>query len=102
MSDAEQLNATSLRAFAQRTRTSPSTLRRLLEVNGAADPAPKYVVGLDGKRHPARRTDTSARDSRIRSLRAEGRSVRAIATAVGVSVGTVHRVVATKVAPPAE
>jgi DNA invertase Pin-like site-specific DNA recombinase len=50
------------------------------------------TVGLDGKVRPNRRFDTTARDERIRSLHADGSSMRAIATEVRCSVGTVHRV----------
>ncbi|WP_420898503.1 helix-turn-helix domain-containing protein [Cryobacterium lactosi] len=49
-------------------------------------------MGLDGKVRPSRRVDTTERDARISELRASGISIRAIATSVGCSVGTVHRV----------
>lgn len=57
------------------------------------DLKPGFVKGLDGKQHPAYRYDTTERDKLIRQLRAEGHSERAIAAAVGCSVGTVHRVI---------
>jgi DNA invertase Pin-like site-specific DNA recombinase len=51
-----------------------------------------YGPGLDGKQRPLIRYDTSERDEVIRERRMAGLSVRAIAAEVGVSVGTVHRV----------
>jgi hypothetical protein len=51
-----------------------------------------WSVGLDGKKRPNRRFNTTARDTRIHELRTAGQSVRAIASDVGCSVGTVHRV----------
>jgi DNA invertase Pin-like site-specific DNA recombinase len=52
----------------------------------------RRLLGRNGKVRPSRRFDTIARDERIGSLRADGLTVRAIATEVGCSVGTVHRV----------
>ena len=52
------------------------------------------VLGLDGKVRPHRRFDTTDRDARIRSLHADGLSMRTIASEVECSVGTVHRVIA--------
>jgi DNA-binding NarL/FixJ family response regulator len=51
-----------------------------------------HSVGRDGKYRPKRRIDTRNRDDAIRRLRAEGASIRTIATELDWSVGTVHRV----------
>jgi len=95
----------SLRAIAAATGVSPMTVLRGLKADAnyqtAEDGTISYgmVLGLDGKRRPSRRFDTTARDSRICELRDAGQSVRAIAGEVGCSVGTVHRVL--KSAPSA-
>jgi hypothetical protein len=52
----------------------------------------RMILGTDGKRHPGRRFNTTARDSHICELRDAGQSIRAIAADVRCSVGTVHRV----------
>jgi DNA-binding NarL/FixJ family response regulator len=54
---------------------------------------PQMTIGLDGKLRPAQRLDTTKRDKKIMKLRAQGKSVRAIAAEVGCSVGTVHRII---------
>ncbi|MEU2198721.1 helix-turn-helix domain-containing protein [Isoptericola sp. NPDC019482] len=90
--------AMSVRAIAAVTGVSPSTAHRDLASLPGYQPdaegriAVGRVMGLDGKVRPSRRFDTTARDQRIRELRDEGLSMRAIATEVGCSVGTVHRV----------
>ena len=53
---------------------------------------PEWITGLDGRRRPARRTDTTERDELIRARRAEGLSLRAIALQAGCSHFTVARV----------
>lgn len=55
-----------------------------------ATPAPK-VETADGKRYPARRAgpdEVAERRRKAAALRAEGKPVRAVAEALGVSVGT--------------
>ena len=54
---------------------------------------PQKTIGLDGKLRPARRGDTTKRDQEILKLRMQGMSLRAIASKLGCSVGTVHRVI---------
>jgi DNA-binding NarL/FixJ family response regulator len=57
---------------------------------------PKTVVGLDGRRHPSHPLSDSERSKRTKAilkLRGQGKSVRAIAAELGLSVGTVHRTV---------
>ena len=87
----------SLRTMASVVRASPSTVRRAAKraIFYADDGSPQVpmVRGLDGRLRPGVRYDTSGRDVLIRQFRAEGKSLRAIAAEVGVSVGTVHRVV---------
>jgi DNA-binding NarL/FixJ family response regulator len=54
------------------------------------------VVGLDGRNHPAHpltELERSERTEAILKLRKQGKSVRAIAAELGLSVGTVHRTV---------
>jgi DNA-binding NarL/FixJ family response regulator len=53
-----------------------------------------WCLGLDGKWRPNSRFDTTQRDRQIVLLRSSGKSIRAIGTEVGCSVGTVHRVLA--------
>lgn len=52
------------------------------------------VRGLDGKVRPSRRLDNTGRDAEIVERLNRGESYRAIASAVGCSIGTAHRVVA--------
>jgi hypothetical protein len=52
-----------------------------------------YCKGADGKLHPQRHYDTTLRDAKIIELHDHKKSMRAIAAAVGCSVGTVHRVI---------
>jgi hypothetical protein len=54
------------------------------------DPA-QWITGLDGKHYP-RRTGGIRRDRQIVLLRSGGTPIRSIASEVGCSVGTVHRV----------
>jgi len=61
------------RELAEQFGVSPRTIQRAI-----AEPRADYEAR------------TAARHERIRRLRAEGRSMRAIAIEVGVSVGTVH------------
>lgn len=61
------------RELAERFNRSPRTIRRIV-----AEPRAEW----EGR--------AAARHERIRELRAEGLSYRAIAAEVGVSVGTVH------------
>jgi DNA-binding NarL/FixJ family response regulator len=54
------------------------------------------VKGLDGKhhpRHPLTESERSTRTEAILMLRSQGKSVRAIAAELGLSVGTVHRTI---------
>ena len=87
----------SLRAMAPVVRASPSTVRRAAKraIFYADDGSLQVpmVRGLDRRLRPGVRYDTSGRDVLIRQLRTEGKSIRAIAAEVGVSAGTVHRVV---------
>lgn len=61
------------RELAKRFNKSPRTIYRVM-----AEPRAEYEARAE------------ARHERIRELRAEGLSMRAIAAEVGVSVGTVH------------
>lgn len=63
----------SARIIAERLGVSPSTVKRLI-----AEPRVEYEAR------------TEARHELIRELRAEGKSYRAIADELNVSVGTVH------------
>jgi DNA-binding NarL/FixJ family response regulator len=54
------------------------------------------LVGMDGRRHPSRpltESEHSTRTEAILTLRSQGKSVRAIAAELGLSVGTVHRTI---------
>jgi DNA-binding NarL/FixJ family response regulator len=54
------------------------------------------ITGLDGRQHPGRALTESERSERtaaILKLRSQGKSVRAIAAELGLTVGTVHRTV---------
>lgn len=88
----------STRALAQVLGVSASTVSRDLASEDTVDDqgrrlaAVSMVVGLDGKVRPSRRLDTAGRDAEIRRLRSAEVSMRAIAAAVGCSLGTVHRV----------
>ena len=63
----------SARVIAERMGVSPSTVKRLI-----AEPRDEYEARI------------AARHARIRELRAEGKSMRAIAQELNISVGTVH------------
>jgi transposase len=84
----------SLRALAKVYGRSAATMGRIEQRLNAPDKDGRVAVfdctGLDRKVRPSRRLDT--RDRRIHTLRASGKSIRAIAAEVGCSVGTVHRV----------
>lgn len=71
---------------------SPSTVQRWATADNPAD-ARADVIGLDGKRRPGARYNTAGRDALILQRRADGLSVRAIASETGWSVGTVHCVI---------
>lgn len=87
----------SLRVIAATAGVSPATvLRDLRKVN--PDPGDGTIrvgktLGIDGKVRPNRRFYTGDRDAEILRRRDDGETIRAIAAAVGCSVGTVHRVV---------
>ena len=85
----------SIRGIAKMLGMSPSTVMSVMrEQPGYHDdefPIERRL-GLDGKVRPSRRVDTTERDARIRELRDDGQSIRAIADEVRCSVGTVHRV----------
>jgi len=66
-------NGLSIRELAERIGRSPATVARY-----TSEPREEYEAR------------TAARHDRIRGLRAEGLSMRAIATELNVSVGTVH------------
>ena len=91
----------SIRALAAASGVSPSTAYRDLVAAPERAPAEDgtirvgWTVGIDGKRRPNRRFDTSSRDALIRDMRSRGASVRTIAEAAGCSVGTVHRIIGT-------
>jgi hypothetical protein len=57
---------------------------------------PRVVIGLDGRNHPSHpltESERSARTKAVLKLRSQGKSVRAIAAELGLSVGTVHRTI---------
>lgn len=89
----------SIRAIAAAKGVSPSTVHRQRQRRDDYQPDDDGLVtvgmvqGLDGKLRPSRQIDTTERDKRIRRLHRDGRSMRAIASEVGCSVGTVHRVI---------
>lgn len=60
------------------------------------DLPPTRVQGEDGKTYPATAPDAKSRRVRTLELRAAGKSIRAIANELAVSVGTVHRDLAAK------
>lgn len=64
----------SVRELAERTGFSTNTI-----IRWTSEPREDYLARAQGKR------------KRIQELRAQGLSMRAIATEVGCSVGTVHR-----------
>ena len=88
----------SVRGVAKMVGLSPTTVMKALRERPGydGDEDGNIVIdrrlGLDGKVRPSRRFDTTDRDARIRELRADGKSMRAIADEVRCSVGTVHRV----------
>lgn len=65
----------------------PVPARVLAERVGVSERTIKRYIAEPRAEYDAR---TAARHERIRELRAEGKSMRAIATELGVSVGTVH------------
>lgn len=65
----------------------PVSARILAERVGVSERTIKRYIAEPRAEYDAR---TAARHARIRELRAEGKSMRAIATEIGVSVGTVH------------
>lgn len=65
----------------------PVSARILAERVGVSERTIKRYIAEPRAEYDAR---TAARHERIRELRAEGKSMRAIAAEVGVSVGTVH------------
>jgi DNA-binding NarL/FixJ family response regulator len=91
----------SVRAVAEHLReaglpTSPSTVWRVEKATRGGRVG--LSLGRDGKLRPDRRIDTTARDTEIYRLYADGddigpMSMREIAAQVGCSVGTVHRVI---------
>lgn len=85
----------SIRAIASATGHSPTTVQRYLADWFTNDDGTLLVTtkqGLDGKRRPSRRYDTTERDERIRLLHGRLTPMADIAAEVGCSVGTVHRV----------
>lgn len=88
----------SIRALAKLLGVSKSTVQRDLASSdqvlddGSRVASVGRVMGIDGRVRLSRRVDTTERDVEIRRRRADGESIRAIAEAVGCSVGTVHRV----------
>ena len=83
------------RAIAQAVGVDERTVRRDLEkCSGAANAAPEHpapVVGSDGKKYSPNpeKSDISSRRERVKEAADEGKSLRAIAKAEGVSLGTV-------------
>lgn len=69
-------NGWTVRELAEKTGASPRSI-----VNWTSEPREAYLARADEKRR------------RIRELRAQGLTMRAIAADVGCSVGTVHRYV---------
>lgn len=65
----------------------PVSARVLAERIGVSERTIKRYVAEPREQYEAR---TAARHARIRELRAEGLSMRAIAAEVGVALGTVH------------
>jgi DNA-binding Lrp family transcriptional regulator len=85
----------SIRAIAKAMGISPTTVLKLTRAEPDEDGMILVgkTLGLDGKVRPDRLVDTTDRDARIvRAYREEGKAMRAIASEVGCSVGTVHRV----------
>lgn len=88
----------SIRAMASAFGISPTTVQKEIreqpgyapDENGTIEV--RRILGLDGKKRPSRRVDTTDRDERIGTLRAAGQSIRGIAAELDCSVGTVHRV----------
>ncbi|KFC52013.1 hypothetical protein GY12_00050 [Micrococcus luteus] len=74
---------TSTRTRAERNQTA----RELAERFGVSPRTIRHTVAPDRADYLA---DAAARHGRIRALRAEGLSMRAIAAKEGVTVGTVH------------
>ena len=89
----------SIRAIASARGVSPSTVLRHIQATEDYQPdadgmvTVSHTMGRDGKMRPDRRTDTRERDKQIRKLHKAKVPMRAIATEVGCSVGTVHRVI---------
>lgn len=87
----------SMRQTAALMGMSVSTVMRKTHAANPPDENGRIRVGMhrgaDGKLRPGRRFDTTDRDAEIGGLHTAGRSMRAIASEVGCSVGTVHRVV---------
>lgn len=69
-------NGWSVRELAEKTGASPRSIERW-----TSEPRADYLARADEKR------------ARVRVLRAQGLSIRAIAAETGYSVGTVHRYV---------
>jgi transposase len=69
-------NGWSVRELAEKTGASPRSI-----ANWTSEPRADYLARADEKR------------ARVRVLRAQGLSIRAIAAETGYSVGTVHRYV---------
>lgn len=87
----------SIRVAAKIAGVSPSTIQRDLTARNQPDTDGMirlgWTMGLDGKVRPDRRFDTSDRDAQIVEMHNDGKSIRQIATALGCSVGTVHRII---------
>lgn len=85
----------SIRGIAPAVGLSPTTVQKYL-AEWFTDGDTVYFSkkpGLDGKKRPSRRFDITERDAEIVRLEGRGWTISDIASEVGCSVGTVHRVV---------
>lgn len=83
----------SVRQIAEHTNLPKSTVDRdLTECSGVPFGTPEHVTGSDCKTYPSTKPTAetlNARQERVKEAKAEGQSIREIAKAEGVSVGTV-------------
>lgn len=88
----------SIRAAASATGLSPTTIQTYWSVMSDNDDGTIDVHkrrGTDGKSRPSRRFDTAGRDLEIHRLARDGKTIAEIASTVGCSVGTAHRIAKT-------
>lgn len=85
----------SVRAIASALGLSPTTVQKYLVLHTTNNDGSIEVPmrrGSDGKVRPGRQFNTAYRDQQIRAMRDDKLTTRQIASAVGCSPGTVHRV----------